>query len=199
MNDSDTEANTKAIDSLLNYETVKYFGAEEREAERYDRSMERYEDASVKTYTSLAVLNTGQADHLHRRPHRDHADVRDRRAQRHQHGRRFRHDQRHDDPALPAAEFHGHGLSRDQAGDHRHREDVQRAGAQSRDQGYPGRQAAGGELGQSAFRGRAVCLRAGSADPQRPQLRGAGRQDGRDRRALRRRQVDDLAAAVPPL
>ncbi|KJC55828.1 metal ABC transporter permease [Bradyrhizobium sp. LTSPM299] len=61
MNDSDTEANTKAIDSLLNYETVKYFGAEEREAQRYDRSMERYEQASVKTYTSLALLNTGQA------------------------------------------------------------------------------------------------------------------------------------------
>lgn len=61
MNDSDTEANTKAIDSLLNYETVKYFGAEEREANRYDRSMERYEQASVNTYTSLALLNTGQA------------------------------------------------------------------------------------------------------------------------------------------
>ncbi len=61
MNDSDTDANTKAIDSLLNYETVKYFGAEQREASRYDRSMERYEQASVKTYTSLAVLNTGQA------------------------------------------------------------------------------------------------------------------------------------------
>ena len=61
MNDSDTEANTKAIDSLLNYETVKYFSAEQREADRYDQSMERYERASVKTYTSLAVLNTGQA------------------------------------------------------------------------------------------------------------------------------------------
>jgi ATP-binding cassette subfamily B protein len=61
MNESDTEANTKAIDSLLNYETVKYFGAEAREASRYDRSMERYEQASVKTYTSLALLNTGQA------------------------------------------------------------------------------------------------------------------------------------------
>jgi ABC-type transport system involved in Fe-S cluster assembly fused permease/ATPase subunit len=61
MNESDTEANTKAIDSLLNYETVKYFTAENREAERYDRSMERYERASVHTYTSLAVLNTGQA------------------------------------------------------------------------------------------------------------------------------------------
>jgi ABC-type transport system involved in Fe-S cluster assembly fused permease/ATPase subunit len=52
MNDSDTEANTKAIDSLLNYETVKYFSAEQREATRYDHSMERYERASVKTYTS---------------------------------------------------------------------------------------------------------------------------------------------------
>jgi ATP-binding cassette subfamily B protein len=61
MNDSDTEANTKAIDSLLNYETVKYFGAERREAQRYDRSVERYEQASVKAYTSLAVLNAGQA------------------------------------------------------------------------------------------------------------------------------------------
>jgi ATP-binding cassette, subfamily B, heavy metal transporter len=61
MNESDTEANTKAIDSLLNYETVKYFTAEERELRRYDRSMERYEKASVQTYTSLAVLNAGQA------------------------------------------------------------------------------------------------------------------------------------------
>src|ERR1700738_2405781 len=61
MTASDTEANTKAIDSLLNYETVKFFGAEEREATRYDRSMQRYEQASVKTDTSLAVLNTGQA------------------------------------------------------------------------------------------------------------------------------------------
>jgi ATP-binding cassette subfamily B protein len=61
MNDSDTDANTKAIDSLLNYETVKYFTAEERETRRYDRSMERYEDASVRSYTSLAVLNAGQA------------------------------------------------------------------------------------------------------------------------------------------
>jgi ATP-binding cassette, subfamily B, heavy metal transporter len=61
MNDSDSDANIKAIDSLLNYETVKYFVAEEREARRYDRSMARYEDASVKAYTSLAVLNGGQA------------------------------------------------------------------------------------------------------------------------------------------
>ena len=61
MNDSDTDANVKAVDSLLNYETVKYFVAEEREAARYDRSMERYETASVEAYVSLAVLNAGQA------------------------------------------------------------------------------------------------------------------------------------------
>ncbi|CAA2138945.1 ABC transporter ATP-binding protein/permease [Hyphomicrobium sp. ghe19] len=61
MNESDTDANTKAIDSLLNYETVKYFGAEGREAARYDKSMAAYEKASIKTYTSLAVLNSGQA------------------------------------------------------------------------------------------------------------------------------------------
>jgi ATP-binding cassette subfamily B protein len=61
MNDSDTDANVKAIDSLLNYETVKYFAAEAREAQRYDRAMERYEKASVNSYTSLAILNAGQA------------------------------------------------------------------------------------------------------------------------------------------
>ncbi len=61
MNDSDTEANTKAIDSLLNYETVKYFGNESWEARRFDQSMLRYEKAAVRTYQSLAFLNTGQA------------------------------------------------------------------------------------------------------------------------------------------
>ena len=60
MNESDTDANTKAIDSLLNYETVKYFGAEDREAARYDRSMARYERLSVNSYVSLPVLNSGQ-------------------------------------------------------------------------------------------------------------------------------------------
>ncbi len=61
MNESDQDANTKAIDSLLNFETVKYFGAEAREAQRYDVSMARYEKLSIRTYTSLAFLNAGQA------------------------------------------------------------------------------------------------------------------------------------------
>ena len=61
MNDQDTDANQKAIDSLLNFETVKYFGAEAREAQRYDRAMEGYEAAAVKTGLSLSALNFGQA------------------------------------------------------------------------------------------------------------------------------------------
>ncbi|MGR3570820.1 ABCB family ABC transporter ATP-binding protein/permease [Brevirhabdus sp.] len=61
MNDQDTDANQKAIDSLLNYETVKYFGAEGREAARYDAAMEGYERAALKTNYSLAFLNAGQS------------------------------------------------------------------------------------------------------------------------------------------
>jgi ATP-binding cassette, subfamily B, heavy metal transporter len=61
MNESDNDANTKAIDSLLNFETVKYFGNEEMEARRFDGSMRRYESAAIRTYYSLGLLNTGQA------------------------------------------------------------------------------------------------------------------------------------------
>jgi ATP-binding cassette, subfamily B, heavy metal transporter len=61
MNDADTDANTKAVDSLLNFETVKYFGNEEHEARRFGVAMDRYEQAAIRTWTSLAVLNSGQA------------------------------------------------------------------------------------------------------------------------------------------
>jgi len=61
MNDQDTDANQKAIDSLLNFETVKYFSAEEREAARYDAAMAGYERAALKTTYSLAFLNFGQS------------------------------------------------------------------------------------------------------------------------------------------
>lgn len=61
MNDQDTDANQKAIDSLLNFETVKYFGAERREANRYDSAMAGYEQAALKTSYSLAFLNFGQS------------------------------------------------------------------------------------------------------------------------------------------
>ncbi|WP_414900013.1 ABCB family ABC transporter ATP-binding protein/permease [Sphingomonas flavalba] len=61
MNDLDTGAVARAVDSLLNYETVKYFNAEEREAARYSRAVQRYADAAVKNETSLAWLNVGQS------------------------------------------------------------------------------------------------------------------------------------------
>jgi ATP-binding cassette subfamily B protein len=61
MNDLDSKANTRAIDSLLNYETVKYFGNEEYEAKRYDEGLQRYEQAAVRSQTSLNLLNTGQS------------------------------------------------------------------------------------------------------------------------------------------
>ena len=61
MNDQDTDANQKAIDSLFNYETVKYFSAEEREAKRYDGALKLYENAALKTAYSLAFLNFGQS------------------------------------------------------------------------------------------------------------------------------------------
>jgi ATP-binding cassette, subfamily B, heavy metal transporter len=73
MNDQDTDANQKAIDSLLNFETVKYFNAEQREAERYDGAMRQYEAAAVKTGLSLAFLNIGQAAD-HRGPGHRHGD-----------------------------------------------------------------------------------------------------------------------------
>jgi ATP-binding cassette subfamily B protein len=60
MNERDTEANTKAIDSLLNYETVKYFGNEAHEAERFDTAMRAYETAAVRSTVSLSLLNVGQ-------------------------------------------------------------------------------------------------------------------------------------------
>ncbi len=61
MNDADNDSMSKAVDSLLNFETVKYFGAEELEAARYDRAMAKYEKAAIRTFTSLAWLNMGQA------------------------------------------------------------------------------------------------------------------------------------------
>jgi len=61
MNDLDSKANTRAIDSLINYETVKYFGNEDYEARRYDKSLQNWETAAVKSQTSLSILNTGQS------------------------------------------------------------------------------------------------------------------------------------------
>ncbi|MCF4164181.1 ABC transporter ATP-binding protein/permease [Zavarzinia compransoris] len=61
MNDQDTDANTKAVDSLLNYETVKYFSNEAHEARRFDKALQAYEKAAVKSQTTLSMLNAGQS------------------------------------------------------------------------------------------------------------------------------------------
>ena len=79
MNDLDSKANTRAIDSLINYETVKYFGNEDYEARRYDEGLQRYESAAVQVADlAVAAQHRPVADHRHRR----HADpvARDRRA-----------------------------------------------------------------------------------------------------------------------
>ena len=199
MNDSDTEANTKAIDSLLNYETVKYFSAEEREATRYDRSMERYERASVKTYTSLAVLNTGQAIIFTvgltatmlmcaigvrngNNTVGDFVMVNAMMIQLYQPLNFMGMVYREIKQAVIDIEKMFEVLSRNPGG-----------------QGHSRRQAAGRDVGPCALRRCALLLRSRTADPQRPQLRGAGRQDGRDRRSVRRRQIDHFAAAVSSL
>ena len=199
MNDSDTDANTKAIDSLLNYETVKYFVAEEREAQRYDRSMARYEDASVKAYTSLAVLNAGQAAiftiglgaamvlcvlgiRAGTNTVGDFVMINAMMIQLYQPLNFMGMVYREIKQAVTDIEIMFSILAREPEIEDR-----------------PGASAARRPAGRDPLRGRAVRLRAGAPDPQRPELRGAGRPDGRDRRAVRRRQVDDLAAAVPLL
>src|SRR4029434_1156572 len=61
MNELDSKANTRAVDSLINYETVKYFGNEEFEARRYDENLRKYEDAATRSESSLGLLNIGQS------------------------------------------------------------------------------------------------------------------------------------------
>ena len=167
MNDSDTDANTKAVDSLLNFETVKYFGAERREAERYDGSMAKYEKASTQTYVSLAVLNAGQAVIF---------TVgmtivmwlaaRDIMAGRTTLGGFVLVNtmlmQLYD-----AAQLHGHDLPRDQTGADRHRRHVPDPRPQPGDRGQAGRAAARRHGRRGAVRGRALRLRPGPADPAR--------------------------------
>ena len=127
MNDCDTDANTKAIDSLLNYETVKYFGNERMEAERFDRSMARYEKAATMTWTSLGWLNFGQGVIFGVGMTIVMCAVGARGDGRHPDRRRFRLRQRHADAAFAAAQLHRHDLSRNPPGPDRHREDVRPA------------------------------------------------------------------------
>ena len=124
MNETDSEAQSRAVDSLLNYETVKYFGNEEHEARRFDEAWARYERAAVKSQVTLNLLNLGQAGIMALGARHDHA-ARRRRRRRRQHDRRqIRAGEHLPDAALPAAEHARLRLSRDQAGPRGHGADV---------------------------------------------------------------------------
>ena len=132
MNDTDNDASTKSLDSLINYETVKYFGNEAHEAQRYDHALARYERAAVRVQVSLNMLNLGQAvDHRHR-PDPDHAAGGLGDARRHHDRRQIRRGEHLPYPALPAAELPRHRLHDDQAGSGGHGADVHPAARSSR-------------------------------------------------------------------
>ena len=114
MNESDQEANTKAIDSLLNFETVKYFGNEAHEARRYDRGLETYMEAAVRSRTSLSLLNIGQAADHRGRPDRGDVDGGDPDRRWRDDRGRVRGGQYLPDAALPAAQLLRLRVSRDQ-------------------------------------------------------------------------------------
>ena len=148
-NELDSKANTRAIDSLLNYETVKYFGNEEFEARRYDENLHKYEDAPTQNEASLAMLNIGQsliiamavtADDVARRAGRGAKTPDDRRPGA---------GQRLPDPALHPAQLPGHGVPRDQAGADRHGPDVRPARRAPRGRGPAGRARAAGRAGDA--------------------------------------------------
>ncbi len=131
--------------------------------------------------------------HLCRSPHRLHADGRPRHRGRQQDCRPLRDGQCADAAAFHPAQLHGHGVPRDPPIADRHRAHDGRAGRESGSGGPAGRCAAECGWRHHPLRGREVLLRARARHPRRPLLRGAGRQDGGDRRSLRRRQVDRLA------
>ena len=199
MNDSDADANTKAIDSLLNFETVKYFGAEAREAARYDRAMARYERMSVRTYVSLAVLNAGQAFIFTvgligvlllcvaeikggRRTVGDFVLLNLMMLQLYQPlnfmGMVYR------DIKQAIVDIEAMFAILDQ-------------NPEIKD--LPAAPPLSVTRGRRAFRERRFRLRSGAADPARRLVRGEAGPDDRDRRAVGRRQIDDLAAALPLL
>ena len=199
MNDSDTDANVKAINSLLNYETVKYFVAEEREASRYDRSMARYEQASVQAYVSLAVLNAGQATIFTiglaavmvmcaygikqgTNTVGDFVMINAMMIQLYQPLNFMGMVYREIKQAVIDIEKMFAILARE---------------PEIKDK--PGRQAARGQARRDPLRERLVRLRSRAGNPQGHQLRGSRPGIGGGGRSLRRRQVDHLAAAVPLL
>ena len=144
MNELDSKANTRAIDSLLNYETVKYFGNEEFEARRYDESLQRWETrGGPKPDLAVAAQHRAERDHRHRGD-ADHVARDARRGRRHDDHRRPGAGQRLHDPALHPAQLPRRHLSRDQAGAGRHGAHVPADRGERRSHGCARRAAARG-------------------------------------------------------
>ncbi len=197
MNDSDTDANTKAIElalELRNGEVLQQRDDGGRALRPLDGALRkgRHHDLGVDR---LAELRPGR--HLRRRHDRHHVAVRARGHGRHADSRRLRLRQRHADATGPAAQLHRHDLSRDTPGPDRYREHVRPAQHQARSGRQAGRPASRGIGGQCRVPRCAFCLRSRAPDPEGRQLRGAFRQDRRHCRPFGRRQVDRVAAAFP--
>ena len=142
MNEKDSEANTKAIDSLLNYETVKYFGNEMHEAQRFDVSRRQYETRRGPEQDQPLAAQHRPGDHRRHRAHRHHHHGGLRGRRRHHDHRRLRAGEHLPAPALHPAQLPGLRLSRDQAVAHRHGGDVRHPQGGARDRGRAGRAAA---------------------------------------------------------
>ena len=176
MNEMDSDAQTKAIDCLLNYETVKYFGNEAHETRRFDAARARYERAAVRSQVTLNMLNLGQAAIIAIGLGARHADGGRRRAGRHDDGRPVRAGQHLSDAALPAAELPRLRLSRDQAGAGGHGIDVpphvgQPGGRRPARRLALPPQLADGHTGSVTFRDVHFGYNAEPRDPQGRQLR----------------------------
>ncbi len=199
MNNSDTDANTKAVDSLLNFETVKYFNNEEMEARRFDSSMQRYEQAATRIWTSLGWLNFGQGVIFGLGM----MSVMGMSAWEVSRGTQTLGDFVFVNAMLMQLSiplnFIGSIYREIRQGltDIEQMFDLLDVPPEVKDK--PGAPDLSRERGHGALRGRAFRLRSEPADPQGHQLRGAGGQDRGDRRPVGRGQVDDLAAAVPLL
>ena len=171
MNELESTSQTRAIDSLLNYETVKYFNNEAFEARRYDEALEKLRRARIKSQTTLSLLNTGQqlviAVALVLMLYRATQGV----AEGHMTLGRPGHGQRFHDPALHPAGFSGCAVPRDQAEPDRPGQDVRAAGKRARDRRPAGRAAAGARRPACGeVRERAFLVRTGARDPARHQF-----------------------------
>ena len=199
VNSADTEANSRAVDSLINYEAVKYFGNEDREIERYDSMMRRYEDASVKAITSLSMTNSVNTMVFTGGSRRRDGDVRARGQGWQQDDRRFRADQRHDAAALSAALFRWPRLSRGQAGGDRYRGDGSVLAEDPEIEDRADAQALKAGSGVIRFDNVVFAYEPGARSSQRRQLRRTVRQIAGRGRAIRLRQIHHRKAAVPPV